>query len=356
MTSIPLHDYTIHVGASLPRLATTLQEKAYTQHIVLVDTNTAAHCLPHLNLPEELSPLSVITIPAGEQHKTIDTCQIIWRELMQKQADRSSVLINLGGGVIGDMGGFCASTFKRGIDFIQVPTTLLAQVDASVGGKLGIDFADIKNSIGLFGNPRAVIADPVFFRTLPPRELRSGLAEIIKHSLIADAAQWHTIRTIEQLDTVNWPELVAPSVQIKQRIVAQDPREQGVRKALNFGHTIGHAIESHALYTTAPLLHGEAIAAGMICESYLSVKQAGLPEAALQDISGTISRIYQPRPIAENHFDHLLTLMRNDKKNRHRSEINCSLLPAIGSVEVDQAVAEKEVRESLQFLNTIAKR
>jgi len=355
MTLIPLHDYTIYVGSTLQQLTAILREKSYTQHIVLADTNTAAHCLPHLNFLASDATFSVITIPAGEQYKTIQTCQTIWQELMDRQADRRSVLINLGGGVIGDMGGFCASTFKRGIDFIQVPTTLLAQVDASVGGKLGIDFADIKNSIGLFGNPQAVIADPVFFSTLPPRELRSGLAEIIKHSLIAEAEQWASIRTIDQLDTVDWPTLVAPSVRIKQHIVAQDPFEQGLRKALNFGHTIGHAIESDALHSASPLLHGEAIAAGMICESYLSVKQAGLSQAALQEISDIIGRIYTPRAIDERRFPHLLDLMRNDKKNRNRSEINCSLLSGIGTVVVDQAVAENDIITSLQYLNTLAK-
>lgn len=355
MTSIPLHDYTIYVGASLPRLAEVLREKTYTQYLVLADTNTAAHCLPHLKFLSTEFQYSVITIPAGEHHKTLDTCRMIWQELMQRQADRRSVLINLGGGVIGDMGGFCASTFKRGIDFIQIPTTLLAQVDASVGGKLGIDFAEVKNSIGLFGNPRAVIADPVFFQTLPGRELRSGLAEIIKHSLIADEAQWQTIREIDQLEDVDWPSLVAPSVQIKQHIVEQDPFEAGLRKALNFGHTVGHAIESDALHDEHPLLHGEAIAAGMICESYLSAQQAGLPETDLHDIVAFCKRIYAPRPVPEDHFDHLLALMRNDKKNRHRSEMNCSLLPAIGSVQVDQAVAEKDIRHSLHFLNAVAR-
>lgn len=352
MTSISLHDYTIYVGDSLSQLPRILRQKDYTQHIVLADTNTATYCLPLLDILARDFNHSVITIPAGEAHKTIDTCQVIWRTLMERQADRRSVLINLGGGVIGDMGGFCASTFKRGIDFIQVPTTLLAQVDASVGGKLGIDFADIKNSIGLFGNPRAVIADPVFFKTLPPRELRSGLAEIIKHSLIADAGQWPAIRAIGQLDTVDWPALVAPSVQIKQKIVAADPFERGLRKALNFGHTIGHAIESDALHSEASLLHGEAIAAGMICESYLSAQQTGLSEAALEEITETIGRLYRPRPVSEDRFERLLALMRNDKKNRHRSEINCSLLPAIGRVEVDQVVAEEDVRRSLQFLNS----
>jgi len=350
MITIPLHDYPIYVGSCLPQIQEWINEDRYSRIFVLVDGNTRTYCLPELRpyLPKD--GYSVVEISPGETHKNINTCQHIWSALMELRADRSALILNVGGGVLGDMGGFCASTFKRGLDFIQIPTTLLAQVDASIGGKLGIDFGQVKNSIGLFRNPQAVFADPLFFRTLPPRELRSGFAEIIKHSLIASPEQWNRIETIHNLDSVDWPSLVAPSLEIKRDIVDQDPFEKGLRKALNFGHTVGHALESQALETETPLLHGEAIAAGMICEAYLSHKHLGLPKDVLEQISQFLTRIYQPQNVSEHTFDDLVALMQNDKKNRGTA-INFSLLPEAGSVEVDQTCPTALIIESLQYLN-----
>lgn len=353
MQTISLQDYTIYTGSCLEQLPGILDAMLCSKLFVLVDENTHSSCWPLLaDMLDRFSP-KIISIQAGERHKNLETCVQIWAQLMEERADRRSVMLNLGGGVIGDMGGFCAATFKRGFAFIQIPTTLLAQVDASIGGKLGIDFAEVKNSIGLFANPHAVIADPLFFQTLPSRELRSGFAEIIKHALIADTKQWDNIRSIASLSEVDWSSLVVPSLQIKQQIVTRDPFEHGLRKALNFGHTIGHAIESFFLPSDKPLLHGEAIAAGMICETYLSHRHLSLSEAEMADIVQVIKRLYQPRAISESVFPSLIGLMQHDKKNAGQ-EINFSLLPTAGKVEVNQTCTPEWILRSLHFFNSIA--
>lgn len=351
MEILPLQDYNIYVGTFDRQLASWLQEKAYSRLLIIVDQNTKKHCWPLLEPIVSPYDHSLIEIEAGEAFKHLETCQQIWKSMMEARADRRSLTINLGGGVIGDMGGFCASTFKRGMDFVQMPTTLLSQVDASIGGKLGVDFMQVKNSIGVFQNPQAVYIDPRFLQTLSPRELRSGFAEIIKHSLIADRAQWETLGKITDLEQVDWPELIVPSLRIKQRIVEIDPFERGLRKALNFGHTIGHAVEGYALETDAPLLHGEAIAVGMIAESYLSHQQLGMDEQELESITAFIRRIYQPVAVDPTTFPKLLQLMSNDKKNESQA-INFSLLPEAGSVEVNRIGSDEEIVRSLEYFNS----
>lgn len=353
MEKIQLQGYNIFVGDIWSALRHFLNTQSYEQTIVLVDEHTEADCLPLFRsaLPE--LAFEVIRIPAGEQHKNLVSCQHIWSSLFQLGAGRKAVLINLGGGVIGDMGGFCASTFKRGMPFIQVPTTLLSQVDASVGGKLGIDFMNIKNSIGIFNNPEAVFIDPVFYKTLPAREIRSGFAEIIKHSLIHDSAQWENLRHLNDLSSVDWASLLVPSLKIKQYFVEQDPKEKGLRKALNFGHTIGHAIESLALQTDQPLLHGEAIAIGMVCETFLSYLQCQLPQQHVAHISRYILEIYGHHPIDLRHFDAYIALMKNDKKNE-QGQINFSLLPDAGAVSVNQHCSAGWILQSLQYYNDLA--
>ena len=325
----------------------------YAGIAVLTDENTERHCLPLLR--EQLAAFDpvYISVPAGERHKTLDTCKYIWEQLFQAGAGRNWCLLNLGGGVIGDMGGFCAGTFKRGMDFVQIPTTLLSQVDASVGGKLGIDFYGIKNSIGLFQEPRAVWADARFLKTLPARELRSGFAEILKHALIADHDQWEELTRIDDLTNVDWADWVARSVAVKQRIVAADPHERGLRKALNFGHTIGHAVEGYRLETPTPLLHGEAIAVGMICEAWLSAEKIGLSAEALQEIISYFLQVYGHEPIPEDQFDYLLALMQQDKKNEDQ-RINFSLLPAIGAVKVNQTATPAEIVASMRYYNSLS--
>lgn len=353
MTTITLDDYSITIGTDWEPFRKLIRERNYPKIVVMVDENTEQHCLPILRsaIPQAFDTLR---IPAGEKHKTLETCQTIWSQMMDRQLSRSSLCINLGGGVIGDMGGFCASTFKRGMDFIQIPTTLLSQVDASIGGKLGIDFRQVKNSIGVFRNPEMVVVYPEFLNTLPAAEIRSGFAEIIKHSLIMDAREWERIRSVEDLSKVDWPSFIVPSLKIKQSVVEQDPFEKGLRKALNFGHTVGHAIEGYALDTDQPLLHGEAIAIGMVCEAFLSHTAGRLTEAALMEILDLIRKNYPYWPIPLEVSHELIALMKNDKKNRG-AEINCSYLDAIGQVKVDQIADEELLIQSFHFYNEMAR-
>ncbi|MEM1320935.1 MAG: 3-dehydroquinate synthase [Bacteroidota bacterium] len=353
MSTLTLPNYSIYIADINSSLQQWLEGKDYTRTAILVDENTRLDCLPRLEGLPGMADALIIEITSGEQQKNVRTCEHIWQQLMDGGADRRSLMINLGGGVIGDMGGFCASTFKRGMDFLQLPTTLLSQVDASVGSKLGIDFGQVKNSVGLFVDPQGVFIDPAFLRTLPPRELRSGMAEIIKHSLIRDVQQWAQLLAIDQLAEVDWTDFLQPSLEIKQAIVAEDPFEYGVRKALNFGHTLGHAVESMALETAAPLLHGEAIAVGMVGEAYLSHRQLGLPEADLQRIAEFILRHYGHRPIGEEQWPELLRLMRKDKKNE-REVINFTLLKAVGEFEINQHSTDEAILEAVRFYNTLA--
>ncbi|MFN7117160.1 MAG: 3-dehydroquinate synthase [Saprospiraceae bacterium] len=354
MEILQLSDYHIYIGTVAESLTQYLNGKKYSRYIVLCDENTEKHCLPILEKHFPNLDFLTVKIPDGEAYKNIDTCQSIWRQLMVAGIDRKALMLNLGGGVIGDMGGFCASTFKRGIDFVQIPTTLLSQVDASIGGKLGIDFASVKNSIGLFCNPKAVLIDPEFLKTLSKRELRSGFAEIIKHALIADAAQWQEIEKLEvgsqMSEEGNWEKFIVPSLKIKQRIVEEDPFEKGIRKALNFGHTIGHAVESLFLESDEPLLHGEAIAIGMVCESWLSHKILGLPQENLQSITTFLTKWYGRRHISEKDFGILLDLMQNDKKNE-RDRINFTLINPIGNCVIDQYADAEAIFESMRYYN-----
>lgn len=324
-------------------------EKNYSVIGIICDENTAEHCLPKIIdiLPEHW----LIEIESGEKHKILQTCEQIWTALTEGKFDRNSLLINLGGGVIGDMGGFVASTFKRGIDFINIPTTLLAQVDASVGGKLGIDFMGLKNHIGLFCEPTKVLVDTVFLETLPLREIRSGYAEILKHGLIADKAYWNDVKSLE-INNTDWKPIVAHSIGIKKEVVKADPFESGLRKTLNFGHTIGHAIETTFLSGENHLLHGEAIAIGMICEAYLSSKYTGLSIEDLNTISLDLMRIYTPNKIAPDQFEHIVELTFQDKKNQGNI-INCSLLKDIGECTVNIPISEPDILDALFFFNKL---
>lgn len=351
METINLSDYNIYVGEIWRALDSFLKQRDYSKLFLLVDENTKAHCLPLLldNLPD--FNFQVIEIPSGEINKNIGTCQNIWSDLMAGKADRKSLMLNLGGGVIGDMGGFCAATFKRGIDFVQLPTTLLSQVDASIGGKLGIDFQQIKNSIGVFRNPQAVFINPDFIQTLSFEETRSGFAEIIKHGFIADHQEWEKILKIEDLRRVNWLDFIVPSLYVKKRIVEEDPYEKGIRKALNFGHTIGHAVEGYALETDKPLLHGEAIAVGMIAESFLSHRHAGLSQEALEKITRFLMNTYDLYPFGKDLYPTFLELMEQDKKNE-KGGINFSLIPSVGSVRVNQTCSREEIVEALGYYNS----
>ncbi|QCR24623.1 3-dehydroquinate synthase [Pontibacter sp. SGAir0037] len=338
---------TIHIGNSaLQEIDELLRNRAFSKVVVLVDDNTLAHCYPRLKdyLPEH----SLIQIPSGEEHKTLQTCELIWQRMTELNLDRWAVLVNLGGGVIGDMGGFCASVFKRGIYFVQVPTTLLAQVDASVGGKTGIDFHGLKNHIGVYQEPQAVFIDPTFLQTLPQRQVKSGYAEIIKHWLIADAEAFQTQRNIG-LFTEDWEALIRHSVHIKSEVVTADPLEGGYRKVLNFGHTVGHAVETYLMQQPGrELLHGEAIAVGMFCEAYLSVKKELLSKEELDKIETFLVSVYEKVSIGEDDIEKIAQLALQDKKNT-RSTINCTLLQSIGKAVYDQAITLQDIQESLRY-------
>ena len=345
---LTLDDYSLRIAPLATTLPEFLQERVYSSYHVLVDENTEKHCLPALRKVAPQLDLHPIVIPAGEAHKHLATCETIWQQLMQQGAARQSLLINLGGGVIGDMGGFCAATFKRGMNFLQIPTTLLSQVDASIGGKLGVDFGGIKNSIGLFRNPAAVLIDPAFYRTLPAEEVRSGFAEIIKHALIHDAEQWAKLQRIQNLSEVNWKDFLVPSLQIKRTIVQEDPFERGLRKALNFGHTIGHAVEGHALQHGTPMLHGEAVALGIVCESFLSHRAGLLPEEELTGIVDFVRHLYPDHRFERSLYPDFFQRMRQDKKNRG-TEINFTLIGPIGTCHIDRTASVADIEAALDF-------
>ncbi len=348
---IQLDQYNIYLGNLKQPLEAFLSKHIFSKYFILVDDNTKTDCLPLLlaQVPF-LQSATVFTIPAGEQHKNLQTCQQLWDNLLAEQADRKALFINLGGGVIGDMGGFVASTFKRGMSFIQIPTTLLAQVDASIGGKLGVDFKQVKNIIGCFNNPLAVFIDPQFLSTLPRRELVSGMAEVCKHALIADAAYWEKITAYPALEAIKWTDIIHPSLLVKRQIVTEDPFEGGRRKVLNFGHTIGHAIESYSLENDVePLLHGEAIFLGMLVEAYLSTKVLHLSTEKLGLIQSQFAKFYPNLKYKYQDINAILDFMKQDKKNEGQ-RINFTLLEAIGQSVYNQEVKREWVEEGMRML------
>jgi len=316
---------------------------------ILVDENTSEFCLP---LVSERIPVfkeaTILRMESGEKNKSLATCEMLWRQLTEKFADRKSVLINIGGGVVGDVGGFVASTYMRGIDFINIPTSLLAMVDASVGGKTGINFHGLKNQVGTFTKPSAVFISPVFLKTLPQRELNSGFSEIIKHALIADNEKWNELKQINSITGLNWEELISHSVSIKNHIVNSDFKERNKRKALNFGHTIGHAFESYSSkHHPDPLKHGEAIIFGMIGEIFLSQMLLKFPVAVAGEIITFLQK--QVSHISfDMDIDEVIELMRADKKSEQH-EINFVLLSKIGEPVINQYPGEKAVREAVEF-------
>lgn len=337
---------TVTIASLSESLPTFLETQASSAIAVIADNHTFRFCYP--TLKPLLPTHTLIRIKAGEEQKNLATCERIWDALTRANFDRHALVLNLGGGVIGDMGGFCAATYKRGLAFAQLPTTLLAQVDASVGGKLGIDFQGFKNHIGVFQQPNAVLIDPAFLTTLPERELRSGFAEVVKHCLIADAAMWETIRRLDS-DEQDWPRLVAHSVAIKQRVVAQDPTEKGLRKILNFGHTLGHAVETYFLNQPRKrLLHGEAIAIGMIAEAYIAYGKKMIDGSLLAQIEEYLFAVYGNVHLTNNDVAPILALTLQDKKNRGHN-VRMALLDGAGSCAFDVPVSTAEMRRGLNF-------
>ena len=329
MKEIVSSNYSIWIGENS---LSKLNVKSYSKVAILVDENTKKDCL--YKLPKLKEPI-IIEIPSGEKNKNITTCSLIWEELTKNKFDRDSILINLGGGLIGDIGGFCASTYKRGIDFIHIPTTLLAMADASLGGKLAVDFNNLKNQIGLFANPKTVIIDPNFLDTLPEDQLISGFAEIVKHALISDKKLWKTIKE-NPFNKLAWKEIITISAELKNRIILNDPNEKGERKKLNFGHTYGHAIESYYLEKGTPILHGEGVFMGMILETELSILSKSEKNEIKNYILSNFGLPYTPSK------RELLKFLKNDKKNKSE-KINFSLLNGIGICTIDNLLKEDEL-------------
>ncbi len=335
------------INKNLPEVLDSLH---YSQIVVIADENTGALCYPVVTSMPDRS--AILIVNSGEQHKTIDWCRYLWAQLLNVQADRNALIINLGGGMITDIGGFVAGTYKRGIRYINIPTSLLGMVDASVGGKTGINYEGVKNSIGLFNDAEATLIDPVFLKTLPQRHVKNGLAEMLKHGLIADADHWKEFVHFELNEEPLWTDWIKSSVRIKEDIVNKDPKENGLRKNLNFGHTIGHAIESWALEKNMDVLHGEAIAAGMYCETYLSKNRLGLSDESTHEIYQTLDKLFAKIKIPESAFYRILEITQNDKKNEF-GDVLFSLIPKIGSCRHNIEVDERLIIDSLNFYNEV---
>jgi 3-dehydroquinate synthase len=333
-------------------LSKLLAGKKYDKLYVLTDDNTYKLCYPFIENIDEIKRAGLITIPAGDEHKNIETLASVWKYLSENEATRHSLLINLGGGMLTDLGGFAAASFKRGISCINIPTTLLGAVDAAVGGKTGINFLRFKNEIGAFAAADAVIIHSGFFRSLDRENLLSGYAELLKHSLIDSESEWERAIGFDsyEVDYEYLQELLMASVKVKERIVEEDPFEKGIRKALNLGHTIGHAFESVSMELEQPVLHGYAVAWGLICELYLSVKICGFPKDKMLATMAFIRENYGTYHFGCKSYGKLYDYMRHDKKNASADEINFTLLSDTGKVEINQTATKDEIFEAIDFM------
>ena len=351
MKEIQAHNYSIFFKENgFIALNKNIVEKKYSKIFIIVDENTNEFCLPTiLPIIETEAAIEIIELEAGEENKIIETCVQVWNILIELGADRKSLVINLGGGVISDMGAFIASTYKRGIAFINIPTTLLAMVDASVGGKNGVDLGGLKNQIGTITNPEMVIINSDFLKTLPQNQMRSGLAEMLKHGLIADKTEWEKFKNLSDIDFADFDEYIRKSILIKNNIVTQDPTENGIRKALNFGHTIGHAIETYFLENEnkKTLLHGEAIAAGMVMESYISLQKKLISTTEYTEIKKQIKNIFSTVEIATNEVDDIMNLLIHDKKNEY-GKVQFALLNGLGNIMINQEAENEIIKQSFE--------
>lgn len=340
------------VSGNLERdLVNAIAECEHDKIFILTDQTTHDMCLPKLQNFLCLKGAQSIVIKAGDTNKTLDSLAEVWTALSQGGATRHSLMINLGGGMVTDLGGFAASTFKRGIDFINIPTTLLAMVDASVGGKTGINFGGLKNEIGVFSDSKFVIINTQFLDTLDHDNICSGYAEMLKHGLISDYKHWAELVgfNLAQPDLAQLQRMVAESIKVKERIVTEDPHEHGIRKALNLGHTVGHALESFAMKHGRPVLHGYAVAYGMVCELYLSARKTDFPTDKMHQTVRFILDHYGRLPYTCDDYPELLELMRHDKKNTS-GIINFTLLGDIGDIRINQTATKEEIEEALDFL------
>ncbi|MDA8596164.1 3-dehydroquinate synthase [Flavobacteriaceae bacterium] len=351
MQTIQSTSYPVHFkDNAYKELNAHLIQNQYSRIFLFVDSNTNEYCAPlFLGLLETHIPIEIIEIVPGESEKNIETVVAVWQSLTELGADRKSLMINLGGGVLTDMGGFISSTFKRGIDFINIPTTLLSMVDASVGGKTGIDLGVLKNQIGLFSDPQMVLIDPSYLGTLSEREMTSGLAEIIKYGLTFDINLWESFKNPKG---INVNDLIHQSIAIKNYVVLEDPKEVNLRKVLNYGHTLGHAIESYYLESKhlERLTHGEAIAIGMIAEAYLSKEICGLDQYSLDEIKKVILNVFGQIEVSRSDYDGIFEYLKHDKKNVG-GEVNFVLLQEICKFKLDQKASVQQMIEALDFYN-----
>ncbi|MEC3908054.1 3-dehydroquinate synthase [Tamlana sp. 2201CG12-4] len=355
MDSITYKDCTIHFNDTCyVSVNKHLKENNFSKIFILVDENTHQYCLPiFLEKLSTDTAIEIIEIESGEENKNIDTCVGVWNTLSELNADRKSLMINIGGGVITDLGGFVACTFKRGIAYINVPTTLLSMVDASVGGKTGVDLGHLKNQIGVISNPDLVLIDTHFLNTLAQNQMRSGLAEMLKHGLITGEHYWNKFLDLSKLSLHDLDTLIHESVIIKKEVVEEDPFEDGLRKTLNFGHTLGHAIESYFLSNPnkTTLLHGEAIIVGMILASYISTELTGFPKQTTLDIKQLFISYYGKVDIDKSEHSAIIELLKYDKKNNH-GNINFVLLESIGKPVIDCLVDDEIIIDAFNFYAT----
>jgi len=350
MTDSKVHSNIIFSQQVDVELRKIVQKYPAGKVFLLTDKTAAGYCLPLIQPVIDEFSIRYVAIPSGEENKNIQSVGLVWDFLSNNGADRKSLLINIGGGMLTDLGGFAASTFKRGLDFVNIPTTLLAQVDASLGGKTGFNFNGLKNEIGVFMEPNSVIINTNFLKTIDRENFLSGYAEMLKHGLIKNREHWDELLAYD-MDNINYEvlqEIIAHSVAVKEWHVLNDLTEQNIRKALNFGHTIGHAFESYAMKTGRPILHGYAVVYGMIAELYLSVKQCGLGIDELNRISGWLIDKYGKFEILESDFEALYQLMTHDKKNEGK-RINFTLIPEIGKVEINIDCPKELIVEALKF-------
>lgn len=357
MQAIQAKDYNVVFGNhGYENLNSLLEEKNYSILFILVDSNTHEKCLASfLQNIETTQTIEIIEVDPGEEFKNLETCEGVWNVLSELNADRKSVLINLGGGVVTDLGGFVACCFKRGIDFIHIPTTLLAMVDASVGGKTGVDLGPLKNQIGVISNPEMVLVDTHFLGTLPIEELRSGYAEMLKHGLINSEAYWNAVKDAKYSDLESLGELIHQSIRIKNEVVLEDPYEQNIRKSLNYGHTLGHAIESYFMESEdkTRLLHGEAIAVGMVLANFISAEIRDFSKDICNETSKAILSFYDYVSFADKDIEAIITLLKYDKKNSH-GVIYFVLLDAIGKPVLNQEVSNELIFKAFDYYKNLS--
>lgn len=350
-STLNINNYHIHLVESAGQAFDEwIKDKGYSSIFVFTDENVLEHCWPKLqNDSDILKEAELIVIPPGESQKDLEMAHQLWQMMIEYSADRKSLWVNFGGGMISDLGGFVASTYKRGIDFVNIPTTLLSMIDASVGGKTGINLGHFKNQIGIFNNPKSLWLQADFLDSLNERQLINGWAEMLKHSLISDRNQWDKLSKITELNSTIISKFLLNSIEVKKNIVEEDPLEKNVRKKLNFGHTIGHAIESWSLEKDEfPLLHGEAVAIGMITESYLSVKNKQLPKADFDEILRVFQHFFTKYQLDMDFINHIENLINQDKK-KEGNKLNFTFVHQIGQSVINQDASLEDIKESIVF-------